>query len=740
MVSSGALSAAPRTTPLFTAAGLLWFASMVALAVWLLMRTAGEFLGMAGLVPPEHHPPAGSHVRISLVSEVAEEAWPQVVDLLGPTLPGHWPLAPPPAETRAWLDAHLLYRLAPVDQAALARRLEPAALRAVVAGLHARMASPLFAVGDEDPRRDPLGLRSLSEVEPARLGLLAGDGPVATPAGDLVSADGRTLLLYLRTGLSATRLHAWIGVQLAARFGVTSGVEVVVLPMAVDAASSALSASSTSSASSVSVADLLAAGLAALTLVLALGLRRVRVALALVLVVGAGVPLVLLLAGGIDPLAAPLLLTLLGVAASCAPPVGDSGRSSTLRLALALLPLLLLPYPVWQRWAVAWVLGGLALVFAAVVVTPPLLRLAAARPAPLPVLRATRSWPLAVGLLTMVACLSVGTWSLGHVSGAMLTTDRGDGVSGEFFAPARMAELRTSPAVDDAAALAAAVDDAAVLAPLVPAAAVRLDAPGGLLLADGACATRAAQLVPLDLPGRVDLLRVILSEQGMRPDAFGEFLRALDAGRQPTPAAALAGPLASWFTAHLERDESGVTAVSRVQLADPLPADTLLPPGLRGPAVFAHHEQQARLGRLALALALGAWLAAFLTWLGARSFAVALTSAIVGLAAQAGALGLAVAAGISSVPLLLPPLLLVGAITADASARCCQADGATRPVLTFACQLSAAPVLLVSADPQWRGFGLLLGLGGVLGFALATRAAPPICAWLRRLLREEAAT
>ena len=223
------MSAAPRTTLAsfagFTAfARLLWFVVMVALAAALLLRPAQEFNGNSGLVPAEHHPPPGSHVRISLESEAAEEAWPQVVDLLGPALPGHWPLAPPPAETRAWLDAHLLYRLAPADHARLAQRLEPAALRAVVAGLRARMASPLFAVSEEDPRRDPLGLRSLSEVEPARLGLLAGDGPVATPSGDLVSADGRTLLLYLRTGLSPVRLHAWIRVQLAARFGVTSGV------------------------------------------------------------------------------------------------------------------------------------------------------------------------------------------------------------------------------------------------------------------------------------------------------------------------------------------------------------------------------------------------------------------------------------------------------------------------------------------------------------------------------------
>jgi hypothetical protein len=409
-----------------------------------------------------------------------------------------------------------------------------------------------------------------------------------------------------------------------------------------------------------------------------------------------------------------------------------------LRVAVALLPLLLLPYPVWQRWAVAWAVAGLATIVVATIVTPVLLRLAAARPAEVAADRTPRGWPIAVASVAMVATLAAGTWSLGHVSGAMHIADAGDAaLAAEFFAPSRMAELRTESADDEAAALDAAADDAARLAPLVPAAAVRLDAPGALLLDDEACAARAAELVALDLPGRVDLLRVILGEQGMRPDAFGEFLRSLDAGHQPTPAAALAGPLAGWFTAHLERDEAGVTAISRVQLADPLP-EVALPAGLRGPAVFAHQEQLARHARLGLALAVGAWLSAFLTWLGSRRLAGALTAALVGVATQAGALALAVAAGVASVPLLLPPLLLVGALAADATARS-ESRGDGRARLILACQVSAAPVLLVSADPHWRSFGLLLAVGGVLGFALATRAAPALRARLGRLLREEAA-
>ena len=139
----------------------------------------------------DHRPPAGRHVRLSLRAAHAEVEWSQLVDQLGPRLPGHRPLAAPPTESRAWLDAHLLYLQGAPTAAALAQRLEPAALRATVAGLRARLASPLFAVAEADPRQDPLGLR------PGVAGREA--GPVVTASGDLLSADGRTLLLYLRT-------------------------------------------------------------------------------------------------------------------------------------------------------------------------------------------------------------------------------------------------------------------------------------------------------------------------------------------------------------------------------------------------------------------------------------------------------------------------------------------------------------------------------------------------------------
>jgi hypothetical protein len=340
--------------------------------------------------------------------------------------------------------------------------------------------------------------------------------------------------------------------------------------------------------------------------------------------------------------------------------------------------------------------------------------------------------------------LACGTWSLGHVSGAIPGDARADAaLAREFFAPGAVAELR-SAGEDEPAALVAAAADAELLAPLVPDAVTRMVAPGAYVLPEPACVARLAGLTGLDLPGRVELLRVLLTEHGLRAEAFGEFLQGLDLARQPTPEAALAGPLGWWFRGQLEpadAGEAGVVAVSRVQLADPLPADAILPARLHGPAVFAHREQQSRHARLGLALVAGAWLSAFLTWLRARRLSTAITAALIGLTAQAGALALAVAVGATAVPLLIPPLLLVGAVAADSAARRCRPGSATtgsdgHPALITACQVAPALVLLASDDLAWRGFALVLGFGGVLGHALATRAAPPLCAALRR--REEA--
>ena len=799
-IVASTLPAAPRTTFLSLAA-LLGCGALAGLGTWLIDQPA-RVGGMDDLVPQEHRPTPGSHLRLSLRGSAAADTWPQIVDQLGPQLPGHFPLAPPPAEARGWLDAHILYRIAPGEHAALAARLEPAALRAAVAGIRARLASPMFGLGDEQPRRDPLGLRALAAAEPGFLG--ADAGPLPTASGDLLSADGRTLLLYLRTALPPARLHAWASAQLAARFDIDTGIELTVFPITTNAApaESTDPAQDTVHAHNVvqppqlrlRLVDLLAATFAASILVLALGLRRTRTALALVVLVAAAAPLVVLLAGGVQRLDLPVLLALLGLALGLALGLTStftrggaggpgSGVGPSLRLALALTPLLLLPYPLWQRWAGVWALGVLVLAAAVRGLGPPLLRLCNARPTAPPVARARRSWPPLVALALLVTLLAAGTWSSRRAAQVPYDLGAGDAaLAAEFFAPSRVAELRaTGP--DLQSALGAAVDDAAHLNALGPEVAARVDAPGSLLLGEAEAGARQVALASLDLPGRIDLLRVALTEQGLRPDAFSEFIRALDPNRQPTPAAALASPLAGWLATRIEAGPNEVAAISRVLLADDLPADQALPAGLRGPAVFAHSEARDRDARLGLVLAAAAWLSAFLTWLSARRLAVALAAALVGLATQAGALTLVVAAGGVGLTLLLPALLLVGATATELAARSCEAvpkdshmqsppvpadsgdqhtpvpedssirttpvpedsnlqtqpapkTRSDRAVLALALQVAPALVLLASPEPAWRSFGLVLGFGGLLGFALATRVAPGLCTLLLRLTRE----
>ena len=88
-----ALSAAARTT-LASFASLAWFVVMPGLAGLLWFGGVGE--GGPGLVPADHRPPIGAHVRLTLQDAEAGAAWAQIVDQLGPRLPQHRPLAAPP--------------------------------------------------------------------------------------------------------------------------------------------------------------------------------------------------------------------------------------------------------------------------------------------------------------------------------------------------------------------------------------------------------------------------------------------------------------------------------------------------------------------------------------------------------------------------------------------------------------------------------------------------------------------
>ena len=670
-----------------------WFLGAALVAA---IRPAAFTAAAPSLIPGEHHTSPGVLVVLHRRT-VADEAWARIADTLGPRLPGHQPLAPPPAEARVWLDAHLLYWVD--DQPALARRFEPQALHAAIAGVRARLASPLFDLGDEDVRRDPLGLTDLS-------GMHAPPGITATDSGDSMSADGNTLFVHLQTTMPAEAVAASVSAQLTAQLSSDSpevtDIEVRAFMLGQE--------SPESTAGPESVRQVITT-LALLAFVLALGLRRLRSSVAVVAVIAAGAPLVLFIAH-------PLVLALLGAAAALAS--RPRPRLAWLHLAVALAPLLLLPYPAWRQQALLWPVATLILALGLGLVLPGLLGLLRARQDQPP--RPAKPLPPTAALVACAAVLAASVWSIGQVPTASVVAETPPALLG-VLDTAHLAELH-SRGDTPAAALAAAARDAREVAAAVPGA--RLAGPAMFVLDESTISTRAAALAAIDLPGRVEFLRATLAEQGLRPDAFGEFFRALDLSRQPSPEAALVGPLGPWLHTQLRTGESDTLVVTRVEL--PYPPPESLPAELRGPAVFAARMQQEFTGHLALVLVVGAWLSAFLTWLTTRRLAPALTAAFVGAAAQIGALAFVAAIHGEISPTLTPALLIVGATTALA----CDPDH-PRSALASAC--AAIPGLVLLTDPTdlaWHAAGLVLALGGALGGTLAALVAPGLRTLLDR--------
>lgn len=661
------------------------------LAAALVAATAPAALtpGALHLVPPAHRPAPATFVVVHRGGADAD-AWARVVDGLGPQLPGHVPLAPPPVDARAWQAAHVLYWL-DATSPALARRFEPDALRAAISGLRARLASPLFGLGGEDVRRDPLGL--------ADLGTLPAPPVAATAGGDVLSADGGTLHIHLQTTAAPADIVTTANVQLSAHSsGPPFELEVHTFPR---------------DEHSLAVTNVrsIVANLALLALALTLALRRTRESLTIVAVLAAGVPLLGFVAG-------PLLLVLVGAAAALT--IRGEPRGSTapwLLLVAALLPLILLPYPAWRTQALAWALAAATLALAMRFVLPATRALLRARPAEPPA--PARPLPAVAALVACTAIVAAGVVALARTRVDVPAAPPVLTSLGHAATLASSGDTAT-------AALDAAARDARTVAAALPDA--RLDGPARFVLDEPTLTARAAALASLDLPGRVEFFRAALTDQGFRPDAFGEFFQALDRARAPSPEAALAGPLAAWLTASMRHEDGRVVVDTRVHLPADLPAH--LPAQLRGPAVFAHAEQRDFPGRLALALAAGAWLSAFLVWLSTRRLAPALASAATSATAQVGALACVVAIHGQISPLLLPALLAVGAVTAALAAGPCSGEP-TRGPLAAACLAAPGLVLLTGDDPTWHAPGLALALGAALGGLLASHAAPGLAALLQ---------
>lgn len=735
MLWSGRLSAPSASK------ALAWLALCAAIAAAAALR--GREAQIGALVPESHRVVTDeTYLLLRLGGEAADD----VLDAAVAALDGaaeRCPLAPPPAEARRWLDGHVLSLLPREHHAALAARLAPAALREAIAAARARLSSPFAGLVGDDLRRDPLRLRELGQPGVAgRLGFLAAadaGGPDVSPRGDLVAVDGRAELLCFRTGPSAQGLEDSLRERLA---GLPVETSLVGAPARDDAARAAIDA-----------APRVLAGLAAaLTLVLALALRRVRPVLALLLAVLGPAALLAVVVAPLGVLDVPLLVLAVGIAAAPARP----DRTVTALTALALLPLLLVPYPAWHGWAPAWALGLVAAGLARRAVQPLLLTCLGGQPhelAPLgaegpPPLRLRADLPLAVACAGLLAA---GAWSFEHVrfdspnplplAAPGLAAAEAE-VRAAFFDPDDVAVV-DHPGDAPEAALARAADDLPALLTLVPGHASRLDAPGAFAVAGPELAARQEALQALDLSGRLELLRATIADLGMRPDAFGEFIRGAEADldEPPSPEAALAGALGPWLAGH--RDARGALT-TRLYLSPGSAAPPTVaaadgrPLAPRGPGVFARDERDRASSRAGLVAAAGAWLSAFIVWLATRRLALALSLALAAITAQCALLFALQLLGLPFGPLGLPVLLLAGAAAAVAGLRAVRALAAGRPLLdpgrlaNALGPLAAVLALLTAPEPIWRELGLTTALAILAAHGVGGLAAPSLYALLGR--------
>ena len=683
------------------------------------------------------------------------------------------PLAPPKTEITRWLDAHALYLL-PVDtHEGLAERLSDARMLAEVQGLEARLASPLFVVSGEQPRRDPLGVHELTDAQLGRLGHVAelpgSDDPRVSASGDLIAASGDRALIALRSDRPAAELLADLRAAVA-----ELPVSVVLVDPRVEEAQLAAQLGAGADAGLVEADDglraaakLTLAGFAALVLLLSIVMRRLVPVLAVAACL-ASVWVVLMFglvsvelagAGGVELGAVAMAMIALGFGCDAAlrlPQIGVKGWASSLVTATALLPLLLTPYPLWQRWAVIWLVALLLTAVIMRLVLPTLLAL----------LRGDVDWrrpgfrltPMpGLAILLCLGLTAAGAWSsqeLRYRPGTRLPTAVAEITALEhelvehFFDPTMIvtAESSSSAAAGEhptaaAAALEAAAADVAALAELVPSEARRVDSPGSFVLPKAELESRRTALRGLKLGERMDALEQLLVDQGLRAEAFAEFVRgAADIDDLPSAQAALDGPLGPWIASYVLADAEAGTAIlrSRVELRGreglpsvPITDERLAAlPSLRGPAIAAMIDQREFDDRAGIVVLSGLWLAAFLVWLGTGSLASSIAVALVAVASECGVL-LALALLDQPVgPHLLPVLILVGASAAVAGGRACRAVSLAQPIvargvlLAGACQVTIGLILLGSGQPLWRELGLALAIGSALASGLGLFATP----------------
>jgi hypothetical protein len=660
-------------------------------------------------------------------------------------------LAPPSNAVTAWLDAHGLYLLPIERHAELAKRLDDERVSAATQGLMARLSSPLFGVSGEQARRDPLGLAPVLARETGRLGhVRAADAhsPTVTGAGDLLSADGHKLVIALRTSRSPDE--------------VLEDARKAVSDLPVQAAVVGPDARRRAAAEQLEEQwpRLLLTLAAALTFVLTLALRRIRPVLCLIACLATSVLIIDLVADGLDALSLPLLVLLPAFGCGAAlrlQRISRRGWASAGLISTALLPLWLSPYPEWETWSVRWLVAALALIVLVRLVMPALLalvrgnvewRAAGFLLAPMP----------ALGLLLLAGLTGLGAWAGNSLRYAGADTLRvgeerlgqAERILGEeFFDDRQIVEARTHGA-SPALAMERAAIDAQALAAAVGPAAVRLDSPGSYVIPAPELEERMTSLSSFELPRRMQKLHDTLEAQGLRADAFTEFLHgAADIEAIPTAQTALDDALGTWIEPYLVEDETAEperrwAVRSFLQLRPKTTAPTIQAADesefeLLGPTIAARLDATHFRNRVGVYVAMGLWIGAFLVWLGTGSLAISIASAFAGLATESAVLLLLALVRQPVGPQLLPVLLLVGVAGMIAAGRACQAVDLRRPLVaggmltTGICQATAGLALLVSAEPVWRQMGLVVAVGSAVAVGLGLFAAPGMCNLLRRV-------
>ncbi len=738
------LGALARARPKTIVAIWLLAAVILGLRVWggAGMRISGEIYG---LVPMEDRPADDEPMALLTLrpddaaapdSDKLIDAAAAVAEELGEE---RLPIAPPRAELTGWLDAHALYLLPAHARAELQTRLTDEAMTDQIERLRARLSSPLYGLTEEDPRRDPLGLRALGAAATdvyGDIGRTTTQGAEATAAGDLLSRDGASVLMQLSTDRGPDALRTTMAAALGDR-----PVDVAIVgPQA-----TAQSVAARIRGVVLRLASLIAAGLA---LVLAVALRAVRPIVSILLAVVTGVLGLLWLAPDLDPYGASLVVLLCGFGCEGAlhlQRISARGWPGAAVMGTALLPLWLSPYPVWRQWSVWW-LVGIAMIALVLRLAMPAYNQLLGGPTALAGggfrLRPSRL----IAVVLSVGALSTGAWAAQRAAfrgfdrltadlGAL--DDAGRKVRDAFFDPSRVVEARSYGA-DAAQALEQAASDMPALERLIPAVATKIDSPGELVLVESEVASRRAELEQLKLRERMGSLRLILESRGFRSDAFGEFLRSSSSLEvAPTATRAVEGPLGHWVRRYVVDEDGRVAIRSRIHLG---PDETTIPPSptdaageeisLRGPAVAARRDRATFADQLGVFVAAQLWLGALFVWLGTRSLPVALAAAVTALSAQTAVLGVMIPMRIPLGPHLVPALLLIGASALVAGARACQAVALKRPIyatglmVTGLCQVVAGLALVGTGIPLWGQIGLCVAIGASMASGAGMFVAP----------------